>query len=61
MIARAGTPPFQFYVMPKGLDRDMYIGTSVLFFAATNPMKAPAFLPVEDPSSDITLPTRMLM
>jgi uncharacterized membrane protein YfcA len=44
MIAHAGTPPFQFYVMPKELDRDMYIGTSVLFFAATNLMKAPAFL-----------------
>jgi uncharacterized protein len=44
MIAHAGTPPFQFYVMPKGLDRDMYVGTSVLFFAATNVMKAPAFI-----------------
>jgi uncharacterized membrane protein YfcA len=44
MIAHAGTPPFQFYVMPKNLDRDIYIGTSVLFFAATNLMKAPAFL-----------------
>ena len=43
-IAHAGTPPFQFYVMPKGLDRDMYVGTSVLFFAATNAMKAPAFI-----------------
>jgi uncharacterized membrane protein YfcA len=43
-IAHAGTPPFQFYVMPRGLDRDMYVGTSVLFFAATNVMKAPAFI-----------------
>jgi uncharacterized membrane protein YfcA len=43
MIAHAGSPPFQFYVMPKRLDRDMYVGTSVLFFAATNLMKAPAF------------------
>jgi uncharacterized membrane protein YfcA len=43
MIAHAGTSPFQFYVMPKGLDRDTYVGTSVLFFAATNVMKAPAF------------------
>lgn len=43
MIAHAGTPPFQFYVMPRKLDRDMYVGTSVLFFAVTNLMKAPAF------------------
>lgn len=43
MIAHAGSPPFQFYVMPKGLDRDLYVGTSVLFFAATNAMKVPAY------------------
>jgi len=43
MIAHAGSPPFQFYVMPKALDRDTYVGTSVLFFAVTNVMKAPAF------------------
>lgn len=30
--------------MPKGLDRDMYVGTSVPFFAATNLMIAPTFL-----------------
>jgi uncharacterized protein len=28
----------------QNLDRDMYVGTSALFFAATNLMKAPAFL-----------------
>jgi len=52
MIAHAGTPPFQFYVMPKGLDRDMYVGTSVLFFAATNAMKAPAFIALGQLSVD---------
>lgn len=51
MIAHAGTPPFQFYVMPRKLDRDMYVGTSVLFFAATNLMKAPAFLALGQLSS----------
>jgi hypothetical protein len=30
--------------MPKNVDRDMYVGTSVFFFAAANLMKAPAFL-----------------
>ncbi len=43
MIAHAGSPPFQFYVMPKGLGRDTYVGTSVIFFAAVNAMKVPAF------------------
>jgi len=39
MIAHAGVPPFQFYVMPKRLSRDMYIGTSIVYFAATNYLK----------------------
>jgi uncharacterized membrane protein YfcA len=30
--------------MPKRLDREMYVGTSVLFFAAMNWMKVPAYL-----------------
>ncbi len=42
-IAHAGTPPFQFYVMPQRLGRDEYVGTSVVFFAALNAMKIPAF------------------
>ncbi|WP_208603588.1 sulfite exporter TauE/SafE family protein [Rhizobium multihospitium] len=43
MIAHAGTPPFQLYVMPQKLSRDAYIGTSVIFFALLNLMKVPAF------------------
>jgi uncharacterized membrane protein YfcA len=43
MIAHAGTPPFQLYVMPQKLGRDAYIGTSVIFFALLNLMKVPAF------------------
>ena len=42
-IAHAGTPPFQIYVLPKRLARDTYVGTSVIFFAALNVMKIPAF------------------
>ncbi|MGO4567035.1 sulfite exporter TauE/SafE family protein [Rhizobium sp. 2YAF20] len=43
MIAHSGTPPFQLYAMPQKLGRDMYIGTSVVFFATLNWMKFPAF------------------
>lgn len=43
-IAHAGSPPFQFYVQPLNLSRDIYIGTSVMFFALLNAMKLPAFL-----------------
>lgn len=44
MIAHAGVPPFQFYVLPQRLARDVYIGTSVFFFAAVNLIKLPFFL-----------------
>ena len=32
-IAHAGGPPFQMHVLPKKLPRDMFIGTSTVFFA----------------------------
>lgn len=44
MIAHAGIPPFQFFVLPQRLARDVFIGTSVMFYAATNLMKLPFFL-----------------
>jgi uncharacterized protein len=44
MIAHAGSPPFQFYVMPQRLSRDVFVGTSVLFFAAVNLIKVPPFM-----------------
>ena len=42
-IAHAGGPPFQIYVMPKNLPRDVFIGTSAIFFAVVNWMKVPAY------------------
>lgn len=42
-IAHAGGPPFQLYVMPKNLPRDVFIGTSAIFFAVVNWMKVPAY------------------
>ncbi len=44
MIAHAGVPPFQFYVLPQRLPRDIFVGTSVMFYAAVNLAKLPAFL-----------------
>jgi uncharacterized membrane protein YfcA len=43
-IAHAGTPPFQIYAMSKGLPKELYIGTSVFFFATVNWLKVPAFV-----------------
>ena len=43
-IAHAGGPPFQMWVMPKKLERDVFIGTSALFFAVVNWIKVPAYV-----------------
>ena len=38
-IAHAGGPPFLLYVLPQRLDRDILVGTTVIFFAAVNWVK----------------------
>ena len=38
-LAHAGSPPYQVYVIPQGLTKEVYAGTSVMFFAAANAMK----------------------
>ncbi len=43
-IAHAGGPPFQIYVLPRRLPRDVFIGTSAIFFAVVNWMKVPAYM-----------------
>ena len=42
-IAHAGGPPFQMHVLPMKLPRDMFIGTSSVFFAVINWLKVPAY------------------
>lgn len=42
-IAHAGGPPFQMHVLPMKLPRDMFLGTSSVFFAAINWLKVPAY------------------
>ncbi|RAI03060.1 hypothetical protein DLJ53_00530 [Acuticoccus sediminis] len=43
-ILHQGGPPFQIYMLPQRLPRDVFIGTSVIFFAALNLMKLPGFI-----------------
>lgn len=52
-IAHAGSPPFQIYVMPKHLRKEIYVGTSVMFFASLNLMKLPSFAALGFYSRDI--------
>jgi uncharacterized membrane protein YfcA len=42
-IAHAGQPPFQVWVLPRHLERDTLVGTTAIFFAATNWLKVPAY------------------
>ena len=42
-IAHAGAPPFQLWVLPRRLPRDMLVGTWAVYFAALNWIKVPAF------------------
>ncbi|MEI6417919.1 MAG: sulfite exporter TauE/SafE family protein [Sphingomonadales bacterium] len=42
-IAHAGGPPFQLHVLPQKLPRDVFLGTSSVFFAAINWLKVPAY------------------
>lgn len=43
-IAHAGQPPFQIWVMPKRLPRDVLVGTTAIYFAIVNWVKVPAYL-----------------
>jgi len=43
-ISHAGSPPYQIYVMPQRLEARIFVGTSVVFFAAVNWMKVPPYL-----------------
>lgn len=44
MIAHAGGPPFQIYVLPQRLPRDIFVGTSVVFFTSINLIKLPPYV-----------------
>lgn len=52
-VAHAGSPPFQFYVQPMKWERDLYIGTSVFFFAIVNLLKVPVFWELGQISTNI--------
>ncbi len=53
MFLHAGGPPFQIYVQPQKLERDLFIGTSTLFFAAVNWIKVPPYLMLGELNLDI--------
>ena len=42
-VAHAGGPPFQIWAIPRKYGREMFAGTSAIFFAVVNWAKVPAF------------------
>jgi uncharacterized protein len=60
-IAHAGGPPFQMWVMPRRLERDVLIGTTAIFFAALNWIKVPAYVALGQFTRDNVLTTLTLL
>lgn len=44
MISHAGGPPFQIYVMPQRLPRDVFVGTGAVLFAMLNSLKVAPYM-----------------
>jgi uncharacterized membrane protein YfcA len=42
-IANAGGPPYAVYLLPLGLDKTRFVGTTVVFFAIVNLSKVPSY------------------
>jgi len=44
MVAHAGGPPFQVYILPQRLHREIMVGTGAIFFAILNVLKVGPFI-----------------
>jgi len=42
-LANAGSPPYQIHMLPQRLPKMTFVGTTALYFAATNLLKVPAY------------------
>jgi hypothetical protein len=60
-IAHAGGPPFQMWVMPRKLARDVFVGTSAIFFAVVNWIKVPAYIALGQFTAENAVATAVLL
>lgn len=60
-IAHAGGPPYQMWVMPRRLARDVFVGTTAIFFAALNWIKVPAYVALGQFTRENALATLVLL
>ena len=62
MVAHSGGPPLAMYLLPLGLSKDVYAGTTSLFFTVGNATKAvPWLLLVRPAGNDWTLMAACLL
>jgi uncharacterized membrane protein YfcA len=53
MVAHSGGPPLAMYLLPLGLSKDIYAGTTSLFFTVGNATKAVPWLLLVKPTADV--------
>ena len=53
MVAHSGGPPLAMYLLPLGLSKEVYAGTTSLFFTVGNLIKAVPWLPLVKPTGDV--------
>jgi uncharacterized membrane protein YfcA len=53
MVAHSGGPPLAMYLLPLGLSKEMYAGTTSLFFTVGNATKAVPWLLIIKPTADV--------
>ena len=55
MVAHAGGPPLAMYLLPLGLPKHIYAGTTSLYFTVANAIKAGPWLVLGAPARDVWL------
>jgi uncharacterized membrane protein YfcA len=60
-IAHAGSPPFQMWVLPRKLPRDILVGTTAIAFAVMNWMKVPAYVALGQFTRENLIATAVLL
>jgi uncharacterized protein len=53
MVAHSGGPPLAMYLLPLGLSKDVYAGTSSMFFTVGNALKAVPWLLLVRPGHNV--------
>lgn len=53
MVAHSGGPPLAFYLLPLGLSKQLYAGTTSMFFTVGNLMKAAPWLLLAQPTGSV--------